>query len=327
MKLNTFIAAAGTALIVATGMAAPAMARDLRFSTPTPSQHIFTRMADRLAKELSTDDEAIGVFGSNQIGNVPTALTMLQSSALEFAIVPVGDLAQRDPAFFAWFLPYQFKTLAEAGAASHTEPAMKMLDRLGDQGIVGLGYVFPGQRHVIAREPIETPVDLKGLKIRAFPNDIFRAWWADFGAAATALPNPEIMPSLVTGVIDAVDTDIDIVAALGMYTQAPHLTLTNHMAFPGAVLVSRRWWESQSPERQQQVRDAVSEAQDWAIEDMVAGEEQLLKDLEAKGTIVHRVDTDPFEAHAPAVTAQFIDRDPLIREFVEAAKDAIAKMN
>lgn len=324
MKMTKIFAAA---VFLASFAAAPASARDLRFSTPTPPQHIFTRMADRLAAELSTDEEVIGVFGSNQIGNVPTVLSMLQSSALEFAIVPVGDLAQRDPAFFAWFLPYQFETLEQAGAAAQTEPAMEMLDRLGEQGIVGLGYVFPGQRHVISRTPILTPEDLEGLKIRAFPNDIFRAWWANFDAAATALPNPEIMPSLVTGVIDAVDTDIDIVLGLGMYNQAPHLTLTNHMAFPGAVLVSRRWWESQTSERQQQVREAVSQAQTWAIADMVASEEGLLAELETRGAQVHRIDTSLFEEHAPAVTAEFIDRDPLIQEFVDAAQIAIRELN
>jgi TRAP-type transport system periplasmic protein len=50
------------------------------------------------------------------------------------------------------------------------------------------------------------------------------------------------MPSLVTGVIDAVDVDIDIVSGLQMHKQAPYLALTNHMAFPGALLVSTRWW-------------------------------------------------------------------------------------
>ena len=323
MTIRTTLGTAAVALALAVAAAMPAMARELRFSTPTPEKHIFTRTAGRLAGELSTDKEPIRVFPSNQIGNVPTVLTMLQSGALEFAIVPVGDLAQRDSSFFAWFLPYQFDTLAEAGIASHTEPAMEMLGRLQNQGIIGLGYVFPGQRHVIARTPILTPDDLKGMKIRAFPNDIFRAWWASFGAAATALPNPEIMPSLVTGVIDAVDTDIDIVMGLGMYTQAPHLTLTDHMAFPGAVLVSRAWWERLEPARQEEIRTAVAEAQNWAIEDMVKGEAQLLKDLEEKGTIIHRVDTAPFKAHADEVTAQFTGLDPLIPAFVEAARSAI----
>jgi TRAP-type C4-dicarboxylate transport system substrate-binding protein len=323
MELQRLLTAACAAIVLSTG----ANAADLRFSTPTPANHIFTRMADRLAGELSTDGDAIKVFSSNQMGDVPTVLSMLQTGAAEFTIVPVGTLAQRDPAFFGWFLPYQFKTLAEAGAAAKTEPAKEMLARLANQGVIGLGYVFPGQRHVISREPILTPADVQGMRVRAYPNDIFRAWWAELGGAATALSNPEIMPSLVTGVIDAVDTDIDIVLGLGMYTQAPHLTLTNHMAFPGAVLVSRRWWEAQSPERQEQIRAAVTAAEDWAVADMIENEEKLLEELAAiKGAEVHQIDTAPFEAHAQAVTDQFIDADPLIVEFVEASKKAIQEM-
>lgn len=323
MKLPKLLIATCTAIAMGTA----AMSADLRFSAPTPANHIFTRMADKLAGELSTDGDTIKVFPSNQLGDVPTVLSMLQTGSAEFTIVPVGTLAQRDPAFFGWFLPYQFKSLAEAGAAAKTAPAKEMLARLSDQGLIGLGYVFPGQRHVISREPILTPEDVQGMRIRAYPNDIFRAWWAELGGAATALPNPEIMPSLVTGVIDAVDTDIDIVLGLGMYTQAPHLSLTNHMAFPGAVLVSRRWWDAQSAERQEQIRTAVSAAEDWAVADMIENEEKLLEELAAiDGAEVHKIDTAPFEAHAKAVTDQFIDADPLIVEFVEASKKAIAEM-
>ena len=31
-----------------------------------------------------------------------------------------------------------------------------------------------------------------------------------------------------------------------LLSQAPHLTLTNHMAFPAAIVVSKRWWEARS---------------------------------------------------------------------------------
>ncbi|MEO1330911.1 MAG: TRAP transporter substrate-binding protein [Pseudomonadota bacterium] len=312
---------AAASLAVA-GVSGDAEARDLRFSTPTPPPHIFTRTAERLAAALSeADGDQIVVHPVNKLGNVPTVLSLLQSGAVELAIVPVGDLANRDPAFYGWFLPYQFDTLAEAGAAAASEPAAAMLARLEAQGIKGLGYVFPGQRHVLAKAPVGAPTDLKGLKIRAFPNDIFRDWWSELDAAPTALPLPEIMPSLVTGVIDAVDVDIDIVFGLKMHKQAPHLVLTNHMAFPGAVLASKTWWSSLDPDRQKAFIDAVAEAQAWAIETQVAGETVLLEKLAADGAEISTLDDPTMRAAGAAVRDGFLDRDPLIRAFYDATKN------
>ncbi|MEM9901076.1 MAG: TRAP transporter substrate-binding protein [Pseudomonadota bacterium] len=297
-------------------------ADELRFSTPTPPPHIFTKMANRLAEALSEPDgDQIKVFPVNQLGNVPTVLSLLQTGAVEFAIVPVGDLANRDPSFYGWFLPFQFDSLADASAAASSQPALDMLARLDAQGIKGLGYVFPGQRHILAKAEIATVADLEGLKIRAFPNDIFRAFWMELDAAPTALPLPEIMPSLVTGVIDAVDVDIDIVFGLKMHEQAPNLVLTNHMAFPGAVLASARWWGGLDADRQQAIMDAVAEAQAWAIEEQTAGEVALLERLKEAGTNVTTLEDDALVSAGVAVREAFLSRDPLVAAFYEATAD------
>lgn len=313
--------ALAAALAVGALAAPTASADELRFSTPTPPPHIFTKTANRLAEALSSPDgDRIEVYPVNQLGNVPTVLSLLQSGAVEFAIVPVGDLANRDPSFFGWFLPYQFETLAEAGAASATRPAKDMLARMEAQGIKGLGYVFPGQRHVLSKDPVSAPEDFENLKIRAFPNDIFRAWWSELGAAPTALPLPEIMPSLVTGVIDAVDVDIDIVFGLKMYEQAPYLTLTNHMAFPGAVLASLRWWSGLDAGRQEEIAAAVAEAQAWAIETQTAGERALLGKLRDAGATVSEMDGPALRDAGARVRDAFLDRDPLVRAFYDATR-------
>ena len=299
--------------------ATPAAARNLSFSTPTPERHIFTRTADRIAAALTSDGMPTTVFSSSKLGNNQTVVSMVQSAAVELSVIPVGDLAQREPAFYAWFMPYQFATLADAAAVSKTKPARDMMALLANQGIIGLDYVFPGQRHVLSKEPVKSPDDVKGLKIRAFPSDPFRAWWKELGAAPTALPLTDIMPSLVTGMIDAVDTDVDIVNGLSMYTQAPYLTLTNHMAFPGAVIASRRWWDGLNAKDRATVTAAVDEAVGWAVETQIAEEKAILEELTAKGAHVSQIDTTPFKAHGAAVVAQFINRSPLIAPFLEAA--------
>lgn len=315
-KFNNIFGAAFVS-VLAVGFAT---ADELRISTPTPPPHIFTKTANNMADALaaSEQDDTLKVFPVNKLGNVPTVLSLLQSGALEMAIVPVGDLANRDPAFFGWFLPYQFENLAEAGAAAQSAPAQEMLGRLDRQGLKGLGYVFPGQRHVLSKGEINDVSDLSGLKIRAFPNDIFSAWWREVEAAPTALPLPEIMPSLITGVIDAVDVDLDIVMGLKMYEQAPNLVMTNHMSFPGAILASKTWWDSLSADEQANIESIVAASTAWALDAQIQTEAKLPGVLASKGAnVVALKDAALMDAGA-TVTEAFLERDPLIRAFYEA---------
>ena len=320
MKRTTGWTALALALCCALAVPMTAQARELKLSTPTPEPHIMTKSAHHMAEAFVAEgaEDTIAVFPANKLGDVPTVLSLLQSGAIEFAIIPVGDLANRDPSFLGWFLPYQFDTLEEAGAAAQSDEAKEMLARLDAQGIKGLGYVFPGQRHLLSSKPVRSVADMSGLKVRAFPNDIFNAWWRELGAAPTALPLPEIMPSLVTGVIDAVDVDIDIVMGLQMHKQAPDLVLTNHMAFPAAILASRRWWSGLSPEEQTRVQKIVEETQDWAIATQTAGEAALLEKLAADGAQITTLDDPALREAGAAVRDAFLDRDPLIRRFHDA---------
>jgi TRAP-type C4-dicarboxylate transport system substrate-binding protein len=304
------------------GIAAePAGAEEVRFSAPTPSQHIFTRSAERFKEAIveQAEEVEVTVFAGNALGDVPTVLSLLQSGAVQFAIVPAGDLARVDEAFYAWFLPYQFESLADAGAAANLPAARQMLADLAAQGYIGLAYIFPGQRHLLSTFPANNLADLEDKRVRAFPNDIFRAWWTAIGAAPTALPLPEIMPSLITGVVDAVDVDIDIVSGLQMHKQAPYLAMTNHMAFPGALLVSTRYWNELDAETQDKIRQTLHDVQAWAIEEQTAQEQAQLEKLKADGLTVTKVDSGAFRAVADEVWAEFASRDPLIQEFVEQA--------
>lgn len=310
-----------TAAIILPLTVSTAMAADLKISTPTPPPHIFSKSAELFAKKLA-EDETLGlkakVFPSNRLGDVPTVLSLLQSGAVQFTIVPVGALAQRNDAFYGWFLPYQFASIKEAGAATALPEAKQMLTLLEDQGLVGVNYIFPGQRHLLSKKKIESSSDLAGLKVRAFPNDIFKAWWSSVGAAATAIPLPDIMPTLVTGVIDAVDVDVDIVIGLQMHKQAKHLTLTNHMAFPGAVLISKVWWDGLKETQQQHVSGIWQEVATWALATQIENEKTIIEKLAASGAIVNLINSDVFSPFAKKVNDEFIARDPAIAAFAAA---------
>ena len=211
-------------------------AKTLMLGHTVPPSHVWHKVALRFADNLAAKSEGrfkIRVSPLSKLGNEPQMISMLQSGAIAFSILPAGVLSNREESMLGWFLPYLFENVEQAGKAASIPSAEQMLKNLEPHGIIGIGYTFAGMRHVISVKAVNSPQDLVNKKIRAFPSPIFNDWWSANGAAPTALPLGEIAPSLTTNLLDAVDVDLDITVGLKFYQQAPYLALTNHMAFPG----------------------------------------------------------------------------------------------
>jgi len=293
-------------------------AGDLKFGTPTPPSHIITVSAEHFADALekaSNGRLSVKVSPLNKLGTVPATISLLQSGALEFAIVPAASLALREKAFYAWSLPYMFADVTAAARATSLPASKEMLQRLERQKLIGLGYIFAGQRHIFSTIPINSYEDLIGKKIRILPNELYKAWWQIQGAAPTALPLPEISPSLVTGVIDAIDADLDISLGLKLYKNAPYLGLSNHMSFPAVILASQKWWQTLSSSEQKLIQSTLRDTMEWSYRRQAKTEADNLATLKAAGVIVTELSNVSSLDKARQVREIFLRKDPLIAKF------------
>lgn len=187
-----------------------------------------------------------------------------------------------------------------------------MLKRLEASGLVGLGYTYAGMRHVLSLNPVATPKDLAGKKIRAFPSPIYNDFWLANGAAPTAMPLSEVAPSLTTKLLDAVDIDLDALVGLKLYQQAPNLTLTNHMAFPGIIAVSKKWWDGLSEPERATIRKVVADAEKWGVKAAIDAEASNLRKAQTDGVKVVNFDAKAFQAAAASVRDKYVAKNPLI---------------
>ncbi|MBR9883645.1 MAG: TRAP transporter substrate-binding protein [Oceanospirillales bacterium] len=300
-----------------------ASAENLRLSTPVPPGHIFSKVSTKFAEELKAKSDGrleIKVFPFGKLGRDPENAQMLQTGVLNFAVIPAGFMTNRESSLNGWFLPGLFSDVEGAGKATQLPAAKAMLGKMENQGMVGLGYVIAGMRHLISVEPINSLADIRNKKVRAFPAPIFNEWWLSNNAAPTALPLPEIAPALTTHLLDIVDVDLDLVVALKLYQQAPNLTLTDHMTFPGIMLVSKKWWDKQSAEDQALIRSAFAEAEQWGIAEQAQIERSNLQKLKDAKVNIMTVDAADYASEAKSIRDQYIARDSLIADFYNQAQ-------
>ena len=309
---------------LALSAAAIANAQTLKLGHITPPTHVWHQVSGKIAADLSQASGGkmkIAVSPLQKLGNEAQMINLMQAGAQQFGVFTVGGLANREESFLAWSLPYMFKDVAHASRAASTPAAREMLKRLDKHGLVGLGYAFAGMRHVLSVQPVASASDLANKKIRSFPSPVYNDWWSANGAAPTAMPLSEVAPSLTTKLLDAVDVDLDALVGLKFHQQAPNLTLTNHMAFPAVIVVSKKWWDSRTQADRDMITKIVADAEQWGFKTAIDADAANLEKARADGAQVVKADIASFQAAGGKVRDQYIGRNPLIADFHRQAKD------
>ncbi|MCW5610257.1 MAG: TRAP transporter substrate-binding protein [Rubrivivax sp.] len=323
MKTVFQLARLGTVAALAASGLSPASAQALKLAHITPPTHVWHQVSEKIAADLASASGGkmkIAVSPLQKLGNEAQVVNLMQAGAVQFAVFTVGGLANREESLLGWSLPYVFKDVAHAARTAQGPAAREMLRRLEASGLVGLGYTFAGMRHVLSLQPVASAKDLANKKVRAFPSPVYNDWWLANGAAPTAMPLSEVAPSLTTKLLDAVDIDLDALVGLKFYQQAPNLTLTNHMAFPGVIAVSKKWWDARSEAERATIRKVVADAEAWGVQVAVDAETANLKKAQSDGTQVVAFDAASFRAVAAPVRDKYVARNPLIADLFKQAQ-------
>lgn len=309
--------------VVLSTLALGAQAQALKLGHIVPPTHVWHKVALQISADLekaSGGKMKIAVSPLQKLGNEGQMINLMQAGAQQFGIFTVGGLSNREESFQAWSLPYVFKDVAHASRAASTPAAKEMLKRLDQHGLVGLGYAFAGQRHVLSVQPVVSAKDLVNKKVRSFPSPIYNDWWTANGAAPTAMPLSEVAPSLTTKLLDAVDVDLDALVGLKFHQQAPNLTLTNHMAFPSVIVVSKKWWSTRMPAERDMITKVVANAEKAGYQLAVQAEADNLAKAKADGAKVVDADFQSFQAVGAKVRDKYTAKNPLIKAFYDQAK-------
>lgn len=292
-----------------------------KLSHVTPPTHGWHKTAEKFNEELqarSNGRMSVEIFPNSQLGTEADMLQQMETGSLDFGFITNAYLSTRAEEFNAWFMPFLFEDLADASEARHSEPAKQMLKNLESQGLIGLDFSFAGNRHILMQTgAVTSPEDLKGKKLRIIGSPAMSDFWAGLEVGTSPMPLPEVYTSLQTGVIDGIDIDLDALVTLNLYEIAQDLTLTNHMAFPAVVVMSKVTFDKLSPEDQQIVLDAMEAAIAWGIEDAIKREEENLQFVIDQGlNITEMKDHSAFDAVKEELYSKYSE-NPIIKEFIE----------
>lgn len=190
-------------------------------------------------------------------------------------------------------------------------------------GVEFVAYGETGFRHILAKRPVGSLDDLKGLKIRVPQLRIWVDFWSLLGAAPTPLPYSEQYSALSTGIIDAIDSDVFSIQGFKFFEQAKYLTLTGHWFLPKAVRVNAAWLDSLPADLQDVVRSSAQEAFEEQRRVNRALADETLEGLKANGVEVSSLPASELTAMEAATSSLFADfgsKSPETAEMIAAIR-------
>jgi len=323
MRMKTLVTAA-TLLAATLPVWHAAEAAELRLATIAPNGHVWVKVAEQIKADLDARpdlDLQLTLFPGAQLGGEPETMQQLEGGLIDIGMFTLAGLTTRDPSFNAWFSPYLLKDVRAAGKARNTPAARQMLGNLSSQSMIGLGYVFAGMRSIVAREGvIRTAADIKGKKVRITPFLAAQTWWSAMGAVPTPIPLGSVYQAMQSGVVDAVDIDLDAVVNLSLQEVSSSFTATQHMSWGGVIAASSTTWDTLSDAQRKGLTDIIDKAVAQGIETQAAAEAAHLAKVRSAITVVELENGEAAFAEANKAFADKFHDIPLVKEFQSQVK-------
>jgi len=136
----------------------------------------------------------------------------------------------------------------------------KVLAAFEKAGFIGLALYESGARSFYAKKPIRTVADVKGMKVRVQPSDLWVNLITAIGASPTPMPFAEVYTGLKTGLLDAAENNIPSYDEMKHYESAPVFSETQHVMSPEVLVFSKKVWDTLSPDEQAALRKAARES-------------------------------------------------------------------
>jgi TRAP-type transport system periplasmic protein len=294
MKRAKFYA---TALLAGFMASSPAVAADIMernikvgigLSADHPQGQAVAKFGE-LVGQKSDGKIKVKLFAGGLLGNDVSMVSSLQGGTQEMTIPDtstlVGIAGLKE--FGLINLPFVINSSQEADALLDGPWGQKLMAKLPEKGLVGLGFWENGFRQISNnRHPINKAEDISGLKLRVIQNPLFIDTFKALGANALPMPFPEVYTALETGTVDGQENPLATLIASKFYEVQKHAVISNHIYSVWAFLISKKFWDKLSPDEQKILTEAANEATAFERKTIRAFDATALEEIKAKGVQV-----------------------------------------
>ena len=257
-----------------------------------------------VAEELSGGRFKVEVYPDEQLGDSPdmVAGVKLGTLTMEFDLSSVVSSIS-GPASSCVDLPFLYPTYEDWEKGTFESGGLELFNEtLAESGYYCIGMYYNGMRQVISRTGCyHSSADLNGQKIRIAQDELNIGMWKDMGANPTPMSWGEVITSLSTGTVEALDHSLGVFNDFSIHEIAPYITITNHASSPFPIVCSLDWINSLSAEDRALVEEAVTLACKQQRDEERANEMDYIQRFKDEGATVEELTDEEVAAFKASV--------------------------
>jgi len=251
---------------------------------------ITARQFKKALEEEAPGQFEVQFFPSRQLGDEKEMLEGLSFGTLDSAVITNSPISRIALQFQINDMPFIYANKGQAYKVLDGPNGQKLMKILEAKNIIGFGFAEGGYRQMINNaRPVFSPEDVAGIKWRVMPNPVYIGMFRALGGNAVPMAWGEVFTAMQQGTIDGLEIPIAVIYNNHYFEVAKHLSLTNHTYSALGLLMSKRRYNSLTPDQQRAVRKAARKAINEERRMNTENVKILLEKIKEKGMKVNQV--------------------------------------
>lgn len=298
---RTILKAGAAATAVAGGAwVIPARAAvELKLTHPADTSHPVHVEAEKMVARIAerTNGEVkITIFPNNALGSPVETAQQTRLGAIDMILMNPANIEAISKSIGVINIPYQFDSYEHAHRTLDVTGRDWIAEQLSKAGFAWIANFEWGFRALSnSRRPVNTPDDIKGMKIRVPPELAIKAAFEALGANTQTVAFQEVYLALANKAVDGQDNPVATTFAAKFFEVQNHIALTKHIYASIMFAANPRAWQNKLNEAQRKiVSEEATTAGNAARKGVRDQEENYLAQMQKAGIAVTRPDVAPF---------------------------------
>ena len=286
---------------------------------PGSLQHTTAAEFTKRANERLAGEAVVKLFDSAQIGKDKELMQKLKLGTVHIAL-PSSIMSSVADEFGLFDMPFLVKDRSHLGRIEEALFWSDIAPAAEARGYKVLAVWENGIRHITNnRQPIDTPADLDGVKLRT-PKSKWRViMFETWGANPTPMAFSEVFVALQTGVIDGQENPYTNIWSAKFAEVQKYLSVTGHVYSPAYPTAGKAAFEKLPATVRQALEETAREMAGWARAQGAAADEGLRAKLDEAGMEVNVADRAAFVAASKPIYEQFAREVPAGKALIDRA--------
>lgn len=250
--------------LVATAAFAANPEHTLKFSHVLAPGTASGKAAEFFAKrvnELTMGRVKVDVYPASELYNDTRVFKALKSGEVQIAFPSFSKFAPIVPSMELFDLPFLFEDADHVHRVMDGEVGQILKEKVKVAGYVPLNFWDSGFKQFTSnRQPVLTPEDAKGMRIRIMTSKVLEEQMRSMGANPQVLAYADVYFALDYGVVEAQENPLANILTKKFYEVQKYIALTNHGYIGSLIILSEVWWKNFPQDLKPTIIQAMKEA-------------------------------------------------------------------